>query len=91
MPYIKAHMRPNYDIAMAPLLRFIEENKVSSGELNYLVTSILLAIKPKKYDDMNAILGVLRCVSAEFERRILAPYEDRKIAENGDIKGFTGV
>lgn len=31
------------------------------------------------------ILGVLECVKLELYRRVAAPYEDRKIEENGDV------
>jgi hypothetical protein len=29
--------------------------------------------------------GLLRCVEHEFARRVIAPYEDKKIQENGDV------
>lgn len=31
------------------------------------------------------ILGVLSCVQQEFYRRVVAPYEDQKCRENGDV------
>lgn len=30
------------------------------------------------------VLGTLECVKLEFYRRVVAPYEDKKCAENGD-------
>jgi len=32
------------------------------------------------------MIGVLECVKQEFYRRKVAPYEDIKIIENGDIE-----
>jgi hypothetical protein len=34
---------------------------------------------------MNDVLGALHAAGLEFNRRIVAPYEDTKIEQNGDI------
>jgi len=34
---------------------------------------------------INAIIGALECAKLELYRRVAAPYEDDKIAENGDV------
>lgn len=39
------------------------------------------------YTNMSHVVGVLETVKAEFIRRHLVPYEDNKIAENGDVLG----
>lgn len=60
----------------------------TSGELNYVITRIIkgyLDAKGHRYEHMNAILGVLDAASKEFYRRVVSPYEDKKIAENGDV------
>ena len=33
-------------------------------------------------------MGVLSCVGAEFYRRVIAPYEDKKIIQNGDVEPY---
>lgn len=38
-----------------------------------------------KYKHINDVLGVLGAVTAEFYRRVAAPYEDLKIRDNGDV------
>ena len=61
---------------------------MSSGELNYKVTMLCddyLVRGGMSYDNINAVIGVLACASAEFYRRIAAPYENTKIAINGDV------
>ncbi len=77
MPYIKKERRqaPN---EMVPM---------SAGELNYLITSECIAYLPDwpTYKDFNEIIGVLECVKQEFYRRAMAPYEDKKSEENGDL------
>jgi len=37
------------------------------------------------YDNLSDITGVLNDVKTEFERKVVAPYEDEKITENGKI------
>lgn len=85
MPYIKPEPRAYFE----PLLAGISENLPSdAGELNFLLTSICdLYLKQKgvKYANLNEVVGVLECAKLEFYRRIAAPYEDGKIAENGDV------
>jgi hypothetical protein len=60
------------------------------GELNYLVTMLAqsyLAKHGTSYATINAVIGALECAKSEFYRRVAAPYEDKKIAENGDVYG----
>ena len=57
------------------------------GELNYVLTRICdraLAERPK-YADLNAVVGALECAKAELIRRVVAPYEDARCVENGDV------
>ena len=57
------------------------------GELNYLITTLInqyLGDNPK-YRTFNDVLGVLECAKLELYRRRVAPYEDGKIQENGDV------
>ena len=37
------------------------------------------------YTHLNSVMGVLESAKLEFYRRVVAPYEDKKIEENGDI------
>lgn len=41
--------------------------------------------KGLKYDTINDILGALEGSKLEFYRRIAVPYENVKLAENGDV------
>lgn len=87
MPYIKPDQRPPLDEVVRALPRI-----GSPGELNYLLTRILIKyIKDKNvigevtYTNCNEAVGVLGCVGLELYRRVVAPYEDEKIIENGDL------
>lgn len=82
MPYIK------------PVLR-TEQTELwpdSAGELNYAITKLCLDYIKRNggmsYAIGNEVVGVLECAKLEFYRRKLAPYEDKKIKENGDIEGY---
>lgn len=58
------------------------------GELNYLLTmgiTVYLKEKGLSYQTINDINGALEGAKIEFNRRVTAPYEDRKISENGDV------
>lgn len=64
------------------------------GELNYLFTLIGIQYLNDKreinghmgqYQAYNDVLGALEGAKLEFYRRSMAPYEDIKILENGDV------
>lgn len=58
------------------------------GTLNYVITHTILTYwqeGPQNYQRINDIVGALECAKAEFQRRIVAPYEDAKIEANGDV------
>lgn len=78
MPYVKSERRT------LPVLY----TPIDSGELNYLFTRICLdylALKGEKYQYYADIVGALESCKLEFYRRAVAPYEDKKIIENGDV------
>lgn len=60
----------------------------TSGELNYAFTTVInkyLAKHGKSYARFNDVIGALEGAKLEFYRRIVVPYEDQKIKENGDV------
>lgn len=79
MPYIKQERRKTMTSIDTP------------GELNYIVTKLCLDFMDMHsdsgptYDLYNAVVGALECCKLELYRRAIAPYEERKIAENGDV------
>ncbi len=79
MPYIKQKHRDELAQGKLP------EN---AGELNFQITTLLLDYvkrQGKSYKIFNEVMGVIACVGQEFYRRWVAPYEDEKIKENGDV------
>ena len=83
MPYIKKEDRHR----LAPLVSSMSNNEIkSAGELNYLLTQLCLSyLGSPNYEKLNAIVGALDCCKEELRRRVINPYEDRKIKENGDV------
>ena len=60
----------------------------TAGELNYYLTSgciMYMEDKELSYQTINDIIGALEGAKAEFYRRVVVPYEDLKIKENGDV------
>ena len=79
MPYIEQLRRQELESG--------EDTPANAGELNYLVTRLVLSFlgdQPHCADFNNAI-GALECAKLELYRRMIAPYEDQKIAETGDV------
>jgi len=84
MPYIKEGVRERFDDNIEALCQSIE----TSGELNYVMTRIAHEVLNNwghKYANMNEVIGAIECMKLELYRRVLSPYEDEKIAENGDV------
>lgn len=64
------------------------------GALNYELTMLCLNFlreRGESYSTINVIVGALECCKLEFYRRAAAPYEDVKIASNGDVYPKLGV
>lgn len=79
MPYIKQEQRERLLNDLVPQ---------DAGELNFIFTSLIaiyLEEKGLSYQTINDVVGALESCKAEFQRRVVAPYEDVKIKENGDV------
>ena len=94
MPYIKQKDRDKFNHMFLNGINLDTLDAVGSrcdnpGDLNYAITTIVhtyLNNKGKNYQHYNDILGALEGVKFELYRRSVAPYEDLKIIENGDVK-----
>ena len=87
MPYISQDDRTPIDQLVQPLIEHLQSLPADQqdGALNYTVTKVLKNLYPPKYFNYNRAMGVLSSIQAEWYRRDVAPYEDQKIAENGDV------
>ena len=82
MPYIKKEKR----LAMDQVVRAMFDAGVeANGDLNYILYKYAKYHVEPGYGNYKNFLGELNESSAEIRRRLLAPYEDGKITENGDV------
>jgi hypothetical protein len=89
MPYIHQQTRNHLNQYLDPLAEEIRQSESFAGDLNYAVSFILARLTNHElnYARANACVGALECAKQEFYRRVVAPYEDAKIAQNGDVYG----
>ena len=57
------------------------------GDLTYILYQQCVDALPDEpcFSDYNALLGCLEATKLELYRRHIAPYEDKKREENGDV------
>lgn len=82
MPYINKERRSG---ALEDTNRSLANNV---GELNYNLTLELVKYLDSKglsYQTLNDISGAMTECLAEFRRRVIIPYEEQKIIDNGDV------
>jgi len=86
MPYVRqpikdlVHNKEHQVIHLKTLLE--------PGSLNFAICSLIIAYVKNNglcYKTLNDIGGALSYADKEFYRRVVAPYEEKKIKENGDI------
>jgi hypothetical protein len=100
MPYVKPQYRETLDPAIselagaiADLARTMPEETGFAGLLNYACTSLAMQVVEARfgrvrYGTIATVTGVFKNIADEFYRRVAAPYEDRQIAENGDVPTY---
>lgn len=84
MPYIenKNYRRDKMD----EIVRLMAEMEVvANGDLNYILYAFCKRYVKPGYNTYKNFIGELRQCATEIERRLLGPYEDKKIEENGDV------
>ena len=83
MPYIEKSRRPDMDL----IVDLMASKKVmANGDLNYILYAYCKRNIRPGYNSYKNFCGELIQCATEIERRILGPYEDQKIKENGDVE-----
>ena len=88
MPYISKEDKAIFDSILVEAKGKFDFYGITPGQLNYLVTSLCKMYVERKgisYTHLNDVLGMFDGASKEFYRRVVAPYEDKKRDENGDV------
>lgn len=85
MPYIQQKARDE-------LINRPEDRKIATaGELNFMLSRVIetyLDGNGRSYQSYNDIVGALDCLKMEVYARMVRPYEDEKIRQNGDVFKF---
>jgi hypothetical protein len=88
MPYIAQKARRKLDPFIRELGLELGLHEDHPGNLNYVVTVLARQFAEARggnYEAFNAAIGVLESAKLELYRRQVAPYEDTKIRQNGDV------
>ena len=84
MPYISKEDRPPYDLALAQLKTLLKDKP--KGHLTYVLYKIATDyVHSESYTTLSDARSSIGDAYDEFYRRKMAPYEDKKIIENGDV------
>jgi hypothetical protein len=100
MPYIAPELRQELD----PLIDTLAERLAAQAEaagydgaftglMNYACTRLALAVVRRRFGRLRywliaALSGIFHNIGSEFYRRVAVPYEDRQMAESGDVDLF---
>ena len=90
MPYIAKKNRPPIDRHLDRLIEVLKNStdsgKRRNGEVVYAVYKILKYVYGQgHFEEKSNALKVLDSAGKEYYHRIMAPYEDKKIVENGEV------
>ena len=84
MPYISQEQRRKFDQELESLALKVE----NQGELNYCIyklSRLIIERMGESYQNLSMCSSAMEHAKLEWYRKVLAPYEDRKIKENQDI------
>lgn len=84
MPYIKEDKRQ----VLNPHLEALARDVTNEGELNYCIyklSCLLIDKMGESYSNYSMCSSAMEHAKLEWYRKRVVPYEEKKIAENGDI------
>jgi len=84
MPYIKQERRIGLEEVLETAIAGVEVK----GELTYCVYKLALDYieqKGENYQNISDAVAALSDAADEIRRRVLHPYEDKKVFQNGDM------
>lgn len=90
MPYIEPKVRREMQDAINDLAMFIE----SKGDLNYAICELVGKVileDTLSYTKISERIDAVYDAHNELRRRLLEPYENTKIKENGDVRSFQTI
>jgi hypothetical protein len=93
MPYVPIDIRSVLNPKIDELITLLKSYPDSlEGNCNYTITRIVAAsMKPDagwRYANLSRAQEVFNAAGLEFNRRLVAPYEDKCIVKNGDLDEY---
>jgi len=82
MPYVKQDRRSDLNKVVVAMT---EAGVKVDGDLNYIIFRFAKYHITPSYGNYKNLLGELNEAAAEIRRRLLIPYEEKKIIEHGDV------
>ena len=84
MPYITQEDRDTFNIE--------KSTPKNGGELQYLISVMIKELIGDDYNyaKLESVMGALAGAQMEFYRKVVAPYEDKKIDINGGVYSDNG-
>jgi hypothetical protein len=87
MPYIDRTRREKFEASLKALWDLIDDE----GELNYVMTKLAIHFVARQggesYRNLSKAMSAFENAKLEFYRRKVAPYENLKSLQNGDVYG----
>jgi hypothetical protein len=81
MPYISQEDRKEID----KIVQLLNDDVTPQGRLNYLIFAYVKRCILPSYNNYKEVIGELECCKLEIYRKLIAPYEEKKMLENGDV------
>jgi len=82
MPYLKPENREPMD----EIVQLMMDLNVSfNGDINYILFKLAKRTVKPSYANYKNVCGELECCQLEIYRELVAPYENLKKAENGEV------
>ena len=97
MPYVTREIRRQVKAPLEELIAYVhaQEPTKQDGTLNYIISELVArSIKPAsgwRYNLLHRARAVFTLAGEEFSRRLVAPYEDQAIKNNGDTIAYHAV
>lgn len=88
MPYIDRDLAR--ELLALPLGNLERVSTFTPGALNFALSQVAIQYLHRKgvnYTDLNDVMGAFTAAQQEFYRRVVVPYEEIKMKQNGDIYG----
>ncbi len=91
MPYISEEKREVLDPVIENLLQTFrglqsdDPSDNTQANMNYVISRLLDRMYTSNYQEFNNALGMLLATALEYYRRVVAPYENQKCHDEGDV------